>query len=701
MIKQILPISLNAIILIIIFGCSGNNSNPISPQDSIPILDQSIIQVNPNVTDRIILGAGSFDLNPNIGTIVINPNRNLAGWQQNHLNVKPFLPAPTAQLISYNPVLNIYDVDVTINNNSIYDGYDVRLIIHTTVRGILLVNDDNWTPLWDAVGGSLINPFKAYAKLGPNRKFAAHTSHTERLQLYLPSGWDSVSFAIDASAGGNCVEPYKISNFTQGPLYQFIDSSTIVEVEVFDWQDNADVVALYCPVITGGIWESFSQVSSYKWQLNLVNRTAAPEGEYSGLLKATSSNLGSLVLYDFITISITQGTPTTDWTFLIYMNVRNDMQGYDRQTINDLEEAGSKEGSLNVIVLWDKYSLTEDDAILNISRDPNGYNDEIISPELAHPDWVFPDGGLVMKEQETLELFLQWSLKHFPAKKYALIFWGHGDGPFGDFDKYVTEGLSVWEIRDACQKSLIENQYFDKFSIIGFDCCLMGWIETAYCLKNVCQTGIASEIMEPSDGWEYHPTLEYIRNNSSICNTEDICKQIVNDYISGFTLQQKTLAAWRSDKLIDYVIPALNNFSDELTNALPSYRDDIESIWESSGYWGGTPGDNCSQHHVKDLGVFSKQIYAYTSLPETLRNAAQSLKYSIDNAEDDDAIIIHDFAVDDEMICPTQETGWQIWFPNDYRNYNMWHYNWSDYTKLGFSDTNWDEFLNAFDDITP
>ena len=311
--KHICKLFLIATIITLITGCSSNPHNPIIPPDSVSIQDLPIAEISSTETNRTLLGIWSIELNPNMKTIIANPNRDISGWTKNHLNVKPFVPAPTPQLISYDPVLNIYDIDVTINNNSNYDGYDVRLIIHTTDRGILLLNDDGWTPLWDELGGSLINPFRAYARLEPKHKFAAHTSHTERLQIYLPAGWGSVSFAIDASSGGNCPEPYLIRNFTQGTLYDIIDSETTVSMEVYDWQDDACLVRLYCPQITDTWTEYFEQVSDNEWQLNLINKAGAPEGEYLGVVMATSPDLGSLVLYDLVNISVSLfPTPDTD-----------------------------------------------------------------------------------------------------------------------------------------------------------------------------------------------------------------------------------------------------------------------------------------------------------------------------------------------------------------------------------------------------
>jgi hypothetical protein len=369
------------------------------------------------------------------------------------------------------------------------------------------------------------------------------------------------------------------------------------------------------------------------------------------------------------------------------MHEESDLVDYSVQDINEMEVAGSQEGDLNIIVLWDK--LLDEDVILEIAQDPNGNNDTIISSIIDDDGEVIPPEGLNMGSEETLEDFLRWAFKNYPAEQYGLIFWDHGNGPLGvmpdtGFVKHCCGGLQVWEIRNACQTVLSEN-IDDSISFIGFDCCLMSWIETAYCLKDICTAGIASEMTEPLWGWQYDIPLVYLRDNIESCGVEELCELFVNTYLQHVDWAGRTLAAWRSAEVDTNVIPALNNFSNNLIEALPTYRDQLEMTWINLFNW----GEDCNQSHVKDLGNFALNVWGNLDYPENLRNSANQLVVSIQ-----DAMIIHD-NFGPPNICPDMETGWEIWFPNDYDDWQTRQ--WA-YQQLGFDLTNWDDFLNAFDE---
>ena len=122
--------------------------------------------------------------------------------------------------------------------------FDVRLIIYTDEVGHILTNSDSWTGIWDIAEGLPINPFKAYAKTSTRRNFQAQASYMEGLQIHCPLSNYNIQFAIDACFPGNCEEPYEISNFSQGIIYNNAYSSTDIEVTVLDWQDDVSAVFL-------------------------------------------------------------------------------------------------------------------------------------------------------------------------------------------------------------------------------------------------------------------------------------------------------------------------------------------------------------------------------------------------------------------------------------------------------------------------
>lgn len=287
-------------------GCSSNNANPIATMNSNGNNTIPVAQISDGI-DHQILGSwtASFDLESL--ACEVTSSRDTSG----HYNVTTLLPPPGIVVNSYDPLTCVVDVDVTIINPTPMTVFDVRLIIYRDDVGHKLLNDNGWTALYDIPGGYVINPFKAYAKGEVNRQFDAHAEYSENLRIYLPGGDPHIQLAVDASYPGNCEEPYEITEFTCGVLYDELGSSAEVTVIVHDWQDDTDAVNLHCPLITGESLTPFIKVGPEDWELSLVNNTAAPAGDYACYMIATSANSGSLALYDEVTITvISSGVPT-------------------------------------------------------------------------------------------------------------------------------------------------------------------------------------------------------------------------------------------------------------------------------------------------------------------------------------------------------------------------------------------------------
>jgi hypothetical protein len=315
--------------LIVTSGCSNQKANPITPSSSNSILELPAPDIREDQNSHNLIGMWrvSFDIGNREASIL--PYRSLDA----HYNVTSFIQPPQMTINDFNPVTNVIDVDVTITNPSNLIVYDVRLIIFTDAIGHQLLNPDNWTTLYDIPGGLPINPFKAYAKDQANRIFSEQSQHTENLQVYLPQRNANVTFAIDVSYPGNCIEPYEISGFTQGFLSNATGSSCDVSVTVKDWQDDISDVYLYCPEITGITLERFTKTAPGNYELILINRTGAISQIYQGCVLVYSSGSSSLALYEAVAINIThidtqwvQVWGTDQWTWPWCMKI--DENGY-------------------------------------------------------------------------------------------------------------------------------------------------------------------------------------------------------------------------------------------------------------------------------------------------------------------------------------------------------------------------------------
>lgn len=679
-------------LMFVAVGCSSNQINPITPSDYQSEQNLPVNKIDESQSGHNILGSWAFDFNVEQMTASLHQNRE----NKIHYNATWMLPTPVVVINSYDSVTEIIDVDVTIVNPYEIDAYDVRAIIYSDEIGHELINEDNWTGLFDIGGGEQVNPFKTFATDEPNRLFAGLSEYTENMQILLPGGNGFVRFAIDVSFPDNCAEPYLIDNFSQTDLYDTIGSEALLQVDVFDWQNDVSMVSLFCPEITNTVMKDFHPVSGSLWNLDLLNATVAPAGEYEGVILAYSDNSAGVFLYDFVTISIVED-PVTEWTILIYADETSDAVEFFVQGLNEIETVGSVAGDLNIITLYNKVAAV-DDVILEMAFDPNGQDEILISPEIDDGGEVILPEGLDMGDGETVENFLRWSMREYPASNYGIILMGHGSGPFGiQPDPYpvfsCTGGLSMWELADACETVCDEYPETDKLAFIGFDSCLMGYIETGYVLRNACDVVVASELPIPMEfDFPFHVFLSHLKDNIKTCDTEELTAVMVNSYIDEMPPLGPwdfTMSACRCSDFESSVIPALNDFCQELINALPEYKSAVTDARDESGRW----GFGCFEAFIGDIGCFADKVASSDSLPQEAKDAAYELVLAIENG-----MVNHGHTGSGTNACPYEESGFQIWFPTNYNN-SGWDSCKADYILLGFGDdTLWDDFLAAFSD---
>lgn len=149
-----------------------------------------------------------------------------------------------------------------------------------------------------------------------------------------------------------------------------------------------------------------------------------------------------------------------------------------------------------------------------------------INPTLRQR-WHVENGGIVldgdtgegtMLDKAEVSDFISWSAENYPADRYILVFWDHGGGTVGGFgfDERNPEqpALSLVDLRQAISDG------GQRLDIVGFDACLMGTIETAYALEPCADYLLASEEIEPGDGWAWTDFLTLLGSDPSTPSTE-------------------------------------------------------------------------------------------------------------------------------------------------------------------------------------
>jgi len=224
--------------------------------------------------------------------------------------------------------------------------------------------------------------------------------------------------------------------------------------------------------------------------------------------------------------------PDREWTILVYLDGDNNLEPFALSDLNELE-AGLPKSGIEVIVLCDRaegYSDADGDwtdaRLHRIRSDDDGTR--VTSPVIAQP------GEVNMGDPATLEAFVSGSLRAFPAPRTALIMWDHGGGwsvLASDDAAPGAEGghdaLTIQECAGAIRRGLAAAGV-ERLDIIGFDMCLMAQLETAVEVSDLAKVLVASQAIEPGDGWPYVEVLAQFARGT--LGTTRTASEIVNAY---------------------------------------------------------------------------------------------------------------------------------------------------------------------------
>lgn len=107
-----------------------------------------------------------------------------------------------------------------------------------------------------------------------------------------------------------------------------------------------------------------------------------------------------------------------------------------------------------------------------------------------------------MGSADTLADFINYGTQSYPAEHYGLVMWNHGAGQiegFGSDSNFESDSLPLADIKKAMELSDMKV----PFDFVSLDACLMGNLELVSVLENKTEYLIASEELEPQNGYDY------------------------------------------------------------------------------------------------------------------------------------------------------------------------------------------------------
>lgn len=370
-----------------------------------------------------------------------------------------------------------------------------------------------------------------------------------------------------------------------------------------------------------------------------------------------------------------------EWTFMVFMNGDNNLYQYAASDFKEMQKLTNGD-DINVIVLYDDYGRNN----TKLYRVKPGGKEVLDSGSE-----IFSGSEADMGDWETLRDFGIWSVKNYPAKRYALIMWNHGGGwkdgetaspLFKDFsnDEYGNyDGiyLSSGDYADALAP--IVAQAGQKLDILGFDACLMAMYEVAAASAPYGNVLVASEETEPANGWSYDYFLPLLSKTPTM-DAATFAKHIVDGYYEksddNATLSVTDLTS----------MEALNDKLDAFADALISAnaKSTIKSIRSKLM-------ELAVEEHV-DLRQFVQGVASTSSLSSSVKVTANALDAQLDET------ILYERAHDyydtyyrQYLYYDTNTFGMAIYFPES-KNSSEFNY----YKKgIWYSQTSWGEFLSS------
>ena len=357
-----------------------------------------------------------------------------------------------------------------------------------------------------------------------------------------------------------------------------------------------------------------------------------------------------------------------EWTIMVFINGKNNLEGYGLKDMNEMEMIGSSD-QVNVV--------TEIGRVSNYDSSDGNWvgsrrylvkkdNDttKITSPV------VMDLGKVDMGDYKQLVDFANWAKTNYPAKKYMLIVWNHGAGwiksrGLGDrgisYDDETGNHITTPQLGMAMKA-------IGKVDVYGSDACLMQMPEVNYEIKDYADYIVGSEETEPADGYTYNLMLGPLVAKPAM-GGEEMGKLAVNAYSDHYqSIGQGSTQSLMKTAALDGFIPLVNDF---VAAAIASGEKALikTAINGAQSY---------AYYENKDMSHFLTLYMASTQNADA-KAKAQSLQSYLLNT-----LVIHNRVTGNY----SSSKGLAIYLPS-YVN--------SDYNELAWAKASqWDEFINWY-----
>ncbi|MCX5788670.1 MAG: clostripain-related cysteine peptidase [Elusimicrobia bacterium] len=350
----------------------------------------------------------------------------------------------------------------------------------------------------------------------------------------------------------------------------------------------------------------------------------------AGILFAAAAVLGASAWGQGIAVDFDQPNPSlkdlletngvhlrapeqADWTVMVYVNAKNDLEYFGLKNVNQMEMIGSTDKVKFVVELGRMEGFDESDGDWTGSRRylirKDDDEDHVTSPILAE----IPKSD--MGDWRHLVEFTKWAKASFPAKRTMLIVWNHGSGWLKSlnvkgisYDDETGHNITTTQLKAALQE-------IGGVDVYASDACLMQMPEVAYEIRDQAAYIVGSEESEPKDGYTYDDFFKRIVAAGNP-TPEQVGAFAVDSYVDHY--RDRRIGSTQS-LIKTSGFPEFVRLLDEWTAALMAQNDEVSirmAKYEALSFF-------YPEH--KDLGDFVRILDEKISDPDVRRKGAALL----------------------------------------------------------------------------
>lgn len=348
------------------------------------------------------------------------------------------------------------------------------------------------------------------------------------------------------------------------------------------------------------------------------------------------------------------GASKKEWTIAVYMAGDNDLDGNGYIDLREMKTVGSTP-EINIVAQLDSARKGHRTTRYVITKG---------APRTLANDAIKGLGKQNTGDPSSLIDFVNWACGNYPARRYALVLWNHGQG-WDDSDIYEgTREVNRRQPRstklrhsfflstakkaaaparrplqttraillDDNSKDFLDNiemqkvakaavkKFGGKIELFGMDACLMNQLEVAYQLRKEARFIVGSELTEPLDGWPYHEILGKLAQQPTM-KTSALASIIVDDYITSYSPDGGPVTQSAVDvSRVEKVVATVDGLAKALITAMgaPAAWDAIQFARMRTQKF----DDNLKAN--VDLGHFCELLGA-AAVPAAVKTAASSV----------------------------------------------------------------------------